>query len=240
MILKPPKWSCFKHPKQLPDSLKSWIQQIFPHKKKAKTFQIFPTPTLCPSHPKRAKFKVQAWFARHFGLAQEGPTAIDLGVMEPWHGKNGTKSSSLALQRWPNLAGISCFLQPVDCRRSTGKTSFFLQWKELGRSMRGSQPKVVNPFLFVGRPWSLVRMKESKIVKHPTKKKAPEFCASSTEAPCLLEEMLTGGEVLFSTTYNLNPYHITIKHSRMHTFLTSLWLLRWAYISLRQEKAVSN
>ena len=63
-------------------------------KKKTKTFQIDKKNTLLlPS--KAAKFEVQTWFARHFGLAQEGPTAIDLGVMEPLTWEKWTKSSSL-------------------------------------------------------------------------------------------------------------------------------------------------
>ncbi len=42
---------------------------------------------------------VQTWFARHFGRAQEGPTAIDLGVISSDDGKMGSlekKSQSLA------------------------------------------------------------------------------------------------------------------------------------------------
>ena len=82
-------------------------------------------------------------------------------------------------------------------RRSTGKTSFFFRPFGLwGDPCGGPNQKVVNPFLFVGET---LKSREDERIKNrqKSKKKAPEYCASSTEALYLLEEMLTGREVLF-------------------------------------------
>ena len=77
--------------------------------------------------------------------------------------------------------------------------------KRIGEIHAGVPTKSSESFSVCGET---LKSREDERIKNrqkSKKKKAPEFCATSTEAPCLLEEMLTGREVLFFHHVQLEP-----------------------------------
>lgn len=136
-----------------------------------KTFQHDKTRTL-PIPSKAAKFQGPSLVRQAFWTSSGGADchwSRSDGAMtwEKWNQKFQLGLAKMAKFGWNFLFFATCSIGEVQ-----EKHRFFCSEKNWGDPCGGPNQKVVHPFLFVGRPWSLVRMKESKIVKNPTKKKS--------------------------------------------------------------------